>query len=81
MKIKSVVLTELPCKHYSTDIDVVVEDDGEDYHFTIQVSGYAPRASRREVASGWKPDWGMDHVESELHLFLAETISEVLSKL
>lgn len=81
MKIKSVSLKELTSKHYSTDICVVVEVDGEDYHFTIQVSGYAPKASRREIAAGWEPDWGMDHVESELHLFLAETISEVLSKL
>ena len=72
MKITKLELADLPCKHYSTDLYVTVEsDEGEDYVFTVSISGYGPKPSSRELERGWEPDHGMDHVESEMHLFLA----------
>lgn len=72
MKITKVELADLPCKHYSTDLYATVEgDEGEEYVFTVSISGYGPKPSSRELEKGWEPDWGMDHVESEMHLFLA----------
>jgi len=72
MKITKVELAGLPCKHYSTDLYATVKsDEGEEYVFTVSISGYGLKPSRRELERGWEPDWGMEHVESEEHLFLA----------
>lgn len=81
MKVKSVELDELLGKHYSTEVHVEVEVNGSYYNFLVEVSGYAPNPSRRELNKGWEPDYGMDHVESDVHLFLAETIVKALEKL
>ena len=75
MKITKVELADLPCKHYRTDLYATVEsDEGEEYVFTVSISGYGPKPSSREIEKGWEPDWGMDHVESEMHLFLAQAV-------
>ena len=75
MKIDSVELQPLPSKHYETS--VVVRIDG--LHFTINICGYGLTPSQREIDNGWEPDYGMNHVESEEHLFLAQKIMEALS--
>ncbi len=77
MKVTRVKLEDLPYKHYSTDLYVTVEYEGEDYDFTVSVSGYGPKASQREVERGWKPDWGMDHVESDIHILLAQAVERL----
>lgn len=79
MEIISAKVLPLPCKHYSTDVDVTVVVEDTDFHFTISVSGFGPNASSREKERGWEPDWGMDHTESEAHLFLAKRIVEALT--
>ena len=72
MKVTKLELAELPSKHYSTDLYVTVEnDEEEEYVFTVSISGYGPKPSGREIERGWEPEHGMDHVESEMHLFLA----------
>ena len=74
MKITEVELADLPCNHYSTDLYVTVEsDEGYEYAFTVSISGYGSKPSHRELEKGWEPDWGMDHVESDVHLFLAKS--------
>lgn len=81
MKVISAEVEELPSKHYSTDVFVEVLVEGLPCCFTISIGGYAPKASRREVERGWEPEWGMDHVESETHLALAEAIVSKLEGL
>lgn len=81
IKIKNSHIKPLCDKHYTTDVQVTAEIDGENYTMTIQISGYAPNASERAKELGWEPDWGMDHTESELHLYLAQKINETLNKL
>ncbi len=74
MKITKVELQELPSKHYSTDLLIPVNQDDDDYVFTVSVAGYGPKPSHREIKRGWEPDWGMNHVESDIHLFLAQAV-------
>ena len=76
MKITKIELVDLPIKHYSTDVLVTVENEGEDYEFKISILGCGPKPSYRELERGWEPDWGMDHVESDIHLFLAQRLME-----
>ena len=79
MKITKVELAELPNKHYSTDLYATVEsDEGEEYVFTVSIWGYGPKPSSRELERGWEPEHGMDHVESDMHLFLAEKVRALL---
>lgn len=78
MKIVDAKITPLPDKHYSTDVHVTVDVNGELYVLTVSVAGYAPNASKREKERGWEPDWGMDHTEAEAHLYLAQRIVEAL---
>ena len=53
MKVTKVELADLPCKHYSTDLYVTVEnEEGEDYVFTVSISGYGPKPSYRELERG-----------------------------
>ena len=74
MKVTKLELADLPYKHYSTDLYVTVEnDEGEEYGFTVRISGYGPKPSSREFDRGWDSEEGMDHVESEMHLFLAKS--------
>lgn len=65
-------------KHYDTQVHVDVTDNRVCYPFTISISGYHPQPSKREIDKGWEPDCGMDHVESEVHLLLAEVIKKAL---
>ena len=81
MKVVDVNILPLDQKHYSTDIGLTVEVDGNNYTLVISVAGYAPNASSREKAKGWIPDWGMDHVESETHLMIAHKIATTLAEL
>lgn len=76
MKVVDVSLKPLPNKHYSTDLTVTF-DSGET--FDVEISGYGSTPSQREVDNGWEPDFGMNHVESEGHLFLAQKIKETFS--
>ena len=79
MKITKVDLADLPSKHYSTDLYVAVEsDEGYEYVFTVSISGEGSVPSNRELEAGWEPDWGMNHVESDMHLFLAEKVRVLL---
>lgn len=75
-KIDSVELLPLPSKHYSTEVEVYVNNR----YFRVDVCGYGPKPSKRELDNGWIPEYGMDHVESEEHLFLANLIKEALEK-
>ena len=74
MKITKVTIEDLPNKHYQTELTVSMLSDGHEYPLTVSVYGYGPNPSRRELQNGWEPEHGMDHVESDLHLFLAEAI-------
>jgi hypothetical protein len=74
MKLGSVELGELPDKHYATEVFAEVNDGT----FRIDICGYGPKPSKRELDNGWQMDYGMDHVESEEHLFLANLIVEAL---
>lgn len=79
MKVVDVTLLPLPPKHYDTQLEVLVkEDNGEHWSFTVSVSGYGPSPSKRELARGWEPEWGMEHTESSLHLYLANKIAAAL---
>ena len=78
IKVTSVELPPLEGKHYSTDLDVELSVNGNPYYFRVDICGYAPNASQREKDRGWEPDWGMDHTESEAHLFLAQKILKAL---
>jgi hypothetical protein len=80
MNITRIELEDLPSKHYSTELSVTAEQNGDEYDFTINISGYGPKPSRRSLEGGWEPDWGMDHVESDIHLFLAEMIKTYFEK-
>lgn len=79
IKITDANLIPLKSKHYSTDVIVGVDVDGITYNLIVAVSGYAPNASCREKSRGWEPDWGMDHTESESHLFIAQKIINALT--
>mgnify|MGYP000701754029 CR=1 FL=1 len=81
MKILDVNIKPLPRKHYSTDLIVDVEVEGDDYTLVISIAGYAPKPSIREMAKGWEPDYGMDHVESESHYMIAQQIELALTAL
>lgn len=79
MKVTKLELEELPSKHYSTDLYATVEsDEGEEYVFTVSILGEGSVPSSRELESGWEPDWGMNHVESDVHLFLADKVRAFL---
>lgn len=80
VKIKDAKLLPLGCKHYRTEVEVVVDVDGDDHTFNVSISGYAPNASFREIMGGWQPEWGMDHTESEAHLHIAARIIGALTK-
>ena len=75
MEVDSVELQPLPNKHYKTSL--IVEVEGRTFKVSICGSGSKP--SEREILALWQPDHGMDHVESEEHLFLAQKIMEALS--
>jgi len=81
MKIVDVNIRPLASKHYSTDLEVTVLVDGNEYTIMVSIAGYTPHASHREKARGWEPDWGMDHTESETHLALAHLIAHALADL
>ena len=78
MKIIAANLRPLSSKHYSTELSLVVNVAGWNYNINIDISGYAPIASTRELARGWEPDQGMDHVESEVHYRIAKDICAFL---
>lgn len=74
MRIKNVKLTPLPSKHYETVVEVTVGQDWGDSIFKVSISGYGSNPSIRELENGEYPCDGMNHVESDVHLFLAEAI-------
>lgn len=80
MKVVAVSLRPLPGKFYSTEIGLVVNLDGHNYNLYIEISGYAPVASTREIARGWEPEDGMDHTESEAHYRIAKAICACLEE-
>ena len=75
MKVTEVELQPLPSKHYETSL--IVEVEGR--LFRVSICGSGSKPSQREIDNGWEPDFGMDHVESIEHLFLAQKIMEALS--
>ena len=79
--VSEVFIEPLPSKHYSTDLSVDVVVDGNTYTMSISISRYAPNASYREKARVWMPDWGMDHTESEVHIYLAHKIAGFIQEL
>lgn len=74
MNITDVELEELSGKHYETRIHLLVDD----LPFTVFVAGHGSGPSAREIEKRWEPDWGMDHVESEEHMVIANLIVEAL---
>jgi hypothetical protein len=81
MKIVDANIRPLASKHYSTNLEVTVLVDGNEYTMLVSIAGYAPHASHREKVKGWEPDWGMDHTESETHLALAHLIANTFAEL
>jgi len=82
MEVTGVKLEQLRGKHRSTNISTWVWSGqmGRELEFTISIYGEGSTASEREILDGWTPEIGMDHVESEEHLFLAKVIMEALKK-
>lgn len=80
MKVVAANLRPLPGKFYSTEVNLVVNVDGWNYNLFIDISGYAPVASTREIARGWDPEDGMDHTESEAHYRIAKAICACLKE-
>ena len=78
MNVVAANLRPLPGKFYSTEVSLVVNLDGHNYNLYIDISGYAPVASTREIARGWDPEDGMDHTESEAHYRIAKAICDCL---
>lgn len=79
MKIKSASLQPLRGKHYVTEVFVNVTDESGDYYTVrIDLAGYYPKPSQREIDNGWEPDEGMDHVEPEACHLIAEMIVDCL---
>ena len=79
MKVLEVYIRPLDSKHYATDVEVKIEVDGKQYTLLVSIAGYAPNPSIREKFRGWEPDWGMDHVESEAHYMVAQSIASALA--
>ena len=83
MKISNVELEPLPSKHYETTI-IVTFDVGQyrknRIKFCVNICGDGTSPSQRELDRGWEPDYGVDHVESEEHLFLAQKIIDALQR-
>ena len=79
MNIVAANLRPLLGKHYSTEVSLVVNLDGHNYNLYIDISGYAPVASTREIARGWEPEDRMDHTESEAHYRIAKAICDCLN--
>lgn len=80
MKLGEIHLKPLSFKHYETEVEVEAEVGGCWTTFKISISGEGSKPSFREYEKGYHPDDGMDHVESEEHLFLATRILEALRK-
>lgn len=74
MRITNVELIPLGGKHYATEVFVEVNGN----QFRVDICGYGSRPSQRELDNGWEYDYGMDHVEGEEHLFLANLVMEAL---
>ena len=77
-------LESLENKHYDTRIRVWL--DGDHYEslgqeFLISISGLGVSPSYRELEREYYPEEGMNHIESEQHLFLAQEIIKALSNL
>lgn len=73
--VKRVELKPLDSKYYSTELSVEFVD-GDTVH--IELSGYSPKPSLREIERGWEPECGMDHVESEKTYYVATLIRGLL---
>ena len=79
--IKSVELKPLRCKYYNTYIVVHMTDaEGYPTEVFIELYGGNYKPSEREMSSGWEPDHGMDHVESEYTYMITKKIMEALQK-
>ena len=78
MKVLHVGISPLPSKHYYTEVIVKLVGSKGLANMRIEISGYYPEPSRRELENGWESEFGMDHVENEAHLVLAEMIVEAL---
>ena len=76
-KVTGVTLNNLDSKHYSTRIDLSFEDFES---CGVEVFGYSSKPSVRELESGWEPEWGMDHVETEVVFEVAKVIEEALKR-
>lgn len=76
-KVTSVDLQPLESKHYSTEIDLSF--DGFE-SCGVQVFGRSRKPSARELDSGWDPEWGMDHVETEVVYEVARVIEQALKE-
>lgn len=81
MKIVGVELKPLAPKHYHTEIDVTVADaSGYRYTIGVDVYGYFPAPSQRELDGGWDIEYGMDHVETHAEYAIALAIVEALKE-
>lgn len=80
MKVTNVELKPLETKHYMTQLNIFVEDeDGQEWRIGAEVYGYFPKPSQRELDTGWEPDYGMDHVETDAEHKIALAIVEALT--
>lgn len=75
MKLKSIEIKPLESKHYSTDVSVVFYD-GSFCMVSVFGSGFYP--SERELLNGQEPDYGLDHVETDIVYEVAQVIEKAL---
>lgn len=81
MKVKSIELKPLERKHYTTELNIFVEAEyGQEWRIGVDVYGYYPKPSQREIDAGWEPDMGFDHVETEAEHKIALAIVEALKE-
>lgn len=64
-------------KYYGT---VVQLNNGDTIDVWLGPNTECYRASEREIANGWTPDMGFDHVETEESYKVAKIICDALTK-
>lgn len=70
-------IAPLSGKYYGTKI---VLKNGESFHIWLQNNSLLSRVSEREIARGWSPDYGFDHVETEENYKIAKICAEALTE-
>lgn len=67
-------------KYYGTKIEVATKDGNDEIKVWCPDHFARPFASEREIANGWTPEDGHDHVEDAQSYKIATVIAEALTK-